>query len=185
MGSPPRNGRCRTTRARGSPPPACRQNRYCRRPGSRQPIPVIPAPRVLGQVAADRSGITDLRARYPPRRIGQHAVFCADYRAALDLSQTRQRPDLDPIRGLTYPFQGRDPANVDDRLRTFDALLEPREAVIAAGHLPPVLAVAIEQGERIVELRRLIELETGHHVFDDHVDAPSDRVDLKRLVRLR
>src|SRR5262249_41885355 len=141
---------------------------------ARKPVAVVPAARVLGEIAADRSGVADLRARDATRCIGQHAVFRPDHRIALDLGQGRQRADLDAIRGFADPFERGDAADVDDRLWAFDAFLKPRKAVIAPSHLPAVLAVAIEQGERVIELRRLIKLETGHHVFDDHGDAPSD-----------
>ena len=125
---------------------------------------VIPTARILRDVAAERGGVADLRARHAAGRIRQHLVLAADDRIGGDLGERRERADLDPVRSLADAFELRDGAEIHHHLGPFDAVLEPVEAVIAAGHLPDVLAATIEQRERVRQLGRLQKLETGHHI---------------------
>ena len=152
---------------------------------ARQAGAVIPAARVLGRVAADRPGVADLRARDLAGRVREQPVLRADHWIALDLGERGQRADLDAVGGFADALELGDAAEIDHRLWALDAFLEPRQAVVAPGHLPAILAVAVEQCERVLELSRLVQLEAGHDVLDHHGDAPSNRVDLERLVRLR
>ena len=124
-----------------------------------QAVAVVEAARILRDVAAHRAGVADLRAGHPARRIGQHAVVRADHRAALDLGQRGQRADLDAVRRFADALQFGDAADIDHRLGALGALLEPAQAVIAAGELPAIRAMAVQQCEGIGELRRLIQLE--------------------------
>ena len=55
-------------------------------------VAVVPAARVLADVAADRAGVSDLRARDAARRIGQHLV------AALDDASCARSPSASSTR---------------------------------------------------------------------------------------
>ena len=104
-------------------------------------VAVVPAARVLADVAADRARVADLRARDAARRIGQHLVAVLDHGASLDLRQRRQRADLDAaVRRLADAFQRTDAAEVDDVFRPLHPVLEPVEAVVAARQRPALLA---------------------------------------------
>src|SRR5712675_3692613 len=116
---------------------------------------VVPAARVLGRVTADGAGIADLRARDLGGSVRQQAEFGPDRRMALDFGERRQRTDLDAVCGLANAFHLGNAGKIDDGLRLLGALLEPRQAVVAARHLPAILAVAVEQRESIPELCRL------------------------------
>src|SRR5690606_14180629 len=132
-------------------------------------VAVVPAARVLTEIPADRSGIADLRARDLRRGLGQHAEARTNHVAALDLGQRRQRADLDAaVRRLADPLQGLDSGQVDDVARPLHAILEPVEAVVAAGQRPAVLAETAEQIERRLQRVRLVELEARHHVSGAH-----------------
>src|SRR5262249_62344212 len=105
---------------------------------------IVPAARVLGDVAADGGGIADLRAGHPAGCIGEHLELFADHFAVGDFRECRERTDFDPVGGLADTLKLHDAAEIHHDLGPLHAVLEPVEAVIAAGHLPGVLAAAIE-----------------------------------------
>src|SRR5262249_58342424 len=105
-----------------------------------QPRAIVPAAGILGGVAADGPGTANLWARYLACRVRQQAELGLDNRAALDLGERGQRTDLDAVRRLANAFHLCDAGKVDDGLRPLGALLEPRQAVVAARHLPAILA---------------------------------------------
>src|SRR5690606_25428325 len=89
---------------------------------------VVPAAGVLTEVAADRPGVADLRARDLRSGRGQHAEARTDHVVPLDLGQRRQRADLDAaVRRLANPLERVDAGQVDDIARPFHAILEPVE----------------------------------------------------------
>src|SRR6266576_1519103 len=61
---------------------------------------VVPAARVLGDVAADGGCIADLRACHPAGRIGKHLELFADHFALRDVCECRERADFDAVGGL-------------------------------------------------------------------------------------
>ena len=86
-----------------------------------------------------------------------------------NLGQGRERADLDAARGRTNAAELIEAGEVDDRLRLLDPLLEPDEAVVAPREFPHIRPPLVQEGKRIREIARLIELEAGHDVFDGHV----------------
>src|SRR5262249_33728602 len=109
-----------------------------------QPRAVVPAAGVLGDIAADRGCIPDLRACHPAGRIGKHLELFADHFAVGYLRECRESTDLDPLGDLAGALELREAAQIHHDLGPLHAVLEPVEAVIAAGHLPDVLAAAVE-----------------------------------------
>src|SRR5215471_17252596 len=92
---------------------------------------VVPAARILRDVAADRGGVADLRTGDAASGIRQHLVLALNDRTGRNLDKRRERTDLDPVCGLTDAFELCEAAEVHDRFGPFDAVLEPVEAVVA------------------------------------------------------
>src|SRR5205085_7124122 len=133
---------------------------------------VIPAARVLRDVAADRALVADLRRGGGFRRVHQDRVAVADDRMPHDVGERRHRADLDAAVALAHPFQFVDATEIDDVARALDAVLQPVEAVETAGEDPCIAAVATEQRQRVRGGRRLQQLERGHYVSNYRHIAP-------------
>jgi hypothetical protein len=85
---------------------------------------------------------------------------------AHDLRHRRHRPDLEPVLPGADAAQLGDPAEIDQRRGTLDAVLQPVEAVEAARQDPRAGAVAVEQRQRRLDRGRLQQLERRHHITD-------------------
>src|SRR4051812_37228084 len=138
------------------------------RPVAGKAIAVIEAARILRGVAADGAGVADLRARDMADGIGQQAVLLPDHRIVLDIGEAGKGADLNAIGRFLHAFHLGNAAEIHHGLGALDALLEPDQAVIAPGHLPGILAVTVQQAQRILELGGLEQIELGHHILDDH-----------------
>src|ERR1700719_3064802 len=62
---------------------------------AREAIAVIPAPRALGHVAGQRSGVADLRCAYLPCGLGKHCVLAVNERMLAQRVERDQPADLD------------------------------------------------------------------------------------------
>ena len=138
-------------------------------------VAVVPAPRVLHQVPAQRPLVADLRRRHQLRRLGQQPVLAAHVRVPDDLAQLRHRPDRQAAaRRRANGAQLLDAPEVDHRRRPLDPILEPVERIEPARQHPGLLLVLIEQPQRLVGRRRLKQLKRRHHVANHgHLVSPS------------
>jgi hypothetical protein len=80
------------------------------------------------------------------------------------LGERRHRADLHAAVQLVDAAQVGDLAEVDDHLGPLEAILQPVHAVETAGQDQGVGAVPLEQLQRIVHARRLVELECRNDV---------------------
>ncbi len=135
-------------------------------------IPVVPAARVLAQVPAESARVANLRAGHAPRRGCEQRILLAHQPGVLDVDELGQRPDLQPLAGFPDSRQGFDAGDLDDGGGPFVAVLEPVEAVVAAGQEPGTLAEPRCQLQRILHRVGLIQLEVRHHVFG-HIGTPT------------
>src|SRR5690606_36276528 len=94
-------------------------------------VAVVPAARILAEVAADRAGVADLRARDLARRVGEQPEALAHERARLDLGERRERADLEAVGCLANASQLVEAVQVDDRARSLATVLEPVERIVA------------------------------------------------------
>src|SRR5690606_13600334 len=97
---------------------------------------VIPAARVLADVAAKRAGIADLRAGHAPGGGGEQAEALAHDRIVFHIGERGQCTDRDAALVFAHALQLRDCRQVDDGLRAAHAVLQPVPAVLAAGDDP-------------------------------------------------
>src|SRR5207247_2823212 len=128
---------------------------------------VVPAARVLRHVAADGALIADLRRRHQLRRFHQQRVLLADDGMLDDLGQRSHRADLDASAGLPHALELPDLAQIDDDLRPLDPILEQIHAVEPARQHPRISAVLVEQLDRIVYARGLVQLEDRDDVANN------------------
>jgi hypothetical protein len=128
---------------------------------------VIPATRVLADVAADGADVTNLRACNLSCRAGKQAEAFVDGCVLLDLRQRGQCADLDSIGGFTDSAESGigDAREIDNRRRSFRAVLDPVEAVLSPGDFPSIRAEFVGEIQRISNVGRLIKLEHRHHIF--------------------
>src|SRR6185437_16453119 len=99
---------------------------------------VVPATRVLGDVAADRAGVADLRAGHFGRRFRQQLVALVDERVPLDLADLGERADLDTVRRFLDAVHLGNSGEIDHDFGPLDAVLEPGQRVVAPGEFPDV-----------------------------------------------
>jgi len=128
---------------------------------------VVPAARVLRDVAAERALVADLRRGDQLRRFHQQAELFAHQRVLDDFRERRHRADLEAAVGFLDALELFDLPEVDDRLRLLQAILEPVHAVEPAGQHQRVGAVLVEQLDRIVDTGRLVQLKNRHYVADN------------------
>src|SRR5690606_17886155 len=83
---------------------------------------VIPAARVLADVAAQRARIADLRTGHAARRAREQAEALLYQGMGLDLGERRQRTDGKSAIEFTHAFQLCDTGQVDDRPGALDAV---------------------------------------------------------------
>ena len=83
---------------------------------------------------------------------------------AHDFGERRHRADLHAAVQLLDAAQVGDLAEVDDYLGLLEAILQPVHAVETAGQHHGVGAVLLQQLQRIVHARRLVELECRNDV---------------------
>src|SRR4029077_3276774 len=137
---------------------------------------VIPAARVLRNIAADRSLVTDLRRRHHFRALCEQIVLQLDEGVIHDFGERGHGTDLDTVATIAAEdadsAQFFDAAQVDNRLRLPDSILEPVETVEPSGQDPGIRSVLLEKLLRISHGTRLIELESGHYVSDDSHNFP-------------
>src|SRR5204863_297744 len=135
--------------------------------------PVIPAACVLGDVAAKRALIADLRRGHEGGRLRQQRVVLLDERVIRQVGKRGRRADLDAaVRSLLHTTQSIHTAEIDDDSAALVAVLEPVERIEAAGEHPRILVVLLEQRDRSVYGGRLKQLEDGHYIVDDcHVSS--------------
>ena len=69
----------------------------------------------------------------------QHGVLRLHHFALGDLGERGQRAHLEALGGLADALERRDSGDVDERLGTLGAILEPVVAVLAAGEQPALL----------------------------------------------
>ena len=88
-----------------------------------------------------------------------------------DFGERGHRANLDAVAGHANASELGDAAQIDDRLRPLDPILQPVEAVHAASQHPRVGSVVLEQLLCIRDGRWLKQLEGGHDVsYDSHCD---------------
>src|ERR1700722_4268166 len=97
----------------------------------------------------------------------------------LDFFRERgHRSHLDAIGSGANSFQLRDSAQVDDRLRLLDAVLEPVKAVHASSQNPRVAPVMLEQFLGVGNGARLQQFKCRHNI-SNYGHGPSFRVSIK------
>jgi hypothetical protein len=132
------------------------------------PRAVIPATRILRDVAAEGALVPNLRRGHERGRFRQQPEVRLDCRVIGQVGQRRRRADLEAaVGGLPHASQRLDATEIDDDLAALVAVLEPVEAVEAAGEDPRIPVVLLEQRNGVVNRCRLKELEDGHYVVDD------------------
>ena len=134
------------------------------RPVAGPAIAIVPATRVLRDVATDGSLVPNLRRRRGLRSLQEDGIVGNDFWMTDDLCQRGHRPDLQTTTRLPDLLQLVDGTQVDDSPWSLHAILEPIEAVEPAGHRPSLRAISIEQGDGVVSARGLIELKRRHRV---------------------
>ena len=90
---------------------------------------VIPTPRVLGNIAADRPLVANLRGGGGLGSVRQDAVFLAHHRVAYHFCEGGHRANFQPIANCANAAQLFDLAQVDNNFGPLDAILKPVEAV--------------------------------------------------------
>ena len=149
---------------------------------------VVPATGVLGDVAAEGALVADLRRRHQPGRRGQEGVATHHVRVLGDVGEARHRPDLESaVRSRGDAPELVHAPEIDHRRRALDTVLEPVEGVESSGEHPALVAVFLHEAHRVVDARRLKELERRDHVtHDSHFDSPSrSDVRVQQAVRPR
>ena len=141
------------------------------RPVTREAVAIIPATRVLTDVATQRARVAYLRSRHLAHRVRKHAVPFFNQRVTLDLRERRHRADLNPVVRFSDPLEFGDTCEVDSRLDLLRPILERIQTVEPAGQWPTAVPQAVREIQRIVQTRGLKQLEMGHHVFE-HESAP-------------
>ena len=125
---------------------------------------VVPAARVLRNVAAERALVANLRRRHQFRGLRQQSVFLFDDGMVHDFGQRRHGADFDSVVGSANAPQFFDSAQIDQRLGLLDSILEPIEAVEPARHHPGVPSVLLEKLLRVRDGARLKQLERRHDI---------------------
>src|SRR5690606_1528430 len=118
-------------------------------------VAVVPAARVLAEIAAESGGIADLRARDAAGCVREQTVLLSHDGRTLALGERGERADLEPFGRLADPLETLDSAEIDDRFRALHAVLEPIQAVVPAGDDPAVAAEPFREIERVLEAVRL------------------------------
>ncbi len=137
------------------------------RPVARPPAPVIPAPRVLRHVPAQRPLVPDLRRRHQFRRFHQQPEPLPHQGVLHHLGQCRQRPDFQPAVQVLDSPQLRHLAQVDHHVGAFRPILQPVERVEPARQNPGVRSVPFQQAQRVVHRGRLEQFERRHYVSNN------------------
>src|ERR1035438_10416086 len=135
---------------------------------------VIPAARVLRNIAAECSLVADLRRRHQFRGLRQQTVLLLDDGMIHHLGERGHGADLDTIAGRANSAQFLDSAQIDHSLRLLDSIFQPVEAVETSGQHQGVGSVPCEKLLRVSDGTRLIQLERGHYVSNDSHDPPSN-----------
>ncbi len=130
---------------------------------------VIPAARILHEVAAERPDVSYLRAGHDPGRRNEQPVIAPQSLVADDFAKRGRGADLDTVFCIADAAKCRDAVQVDHRLRMFGAVLEPAVSVLPTAQQPAVFCVAVGEIQCIVELCRLVELNVWHNVERSHL----------------
>jgi len=140
---------------------------------TRPPGAVIVAARVLRYVAADGPLVADLR------RGSQFGAFRKQSEALLDdgilhhLGERSHRSNLDAaVRRGANPAQLVDTAQIHHYLGLLDAVLQPVEAIQAAGQHPGVRSMLLEKFLRVSRRTRLQQVKSGHDISNYSHDIP-------------
>src|ERR1035437_86197 len=128
---------------------------------------VIPAARVLRNIAAECSLVTDLRRRHQFRGLRQQTILLLDDGMIHHLGERGHGADLDTIAGRANSAQFLDSAQIDHSLRLLDSIFQPVEAVETSGQHQGVRSVLCEKPLRVSDGTRLVQLERGHYVSND------------------
>ena len=110
---------------------------------------VIPAARVLRNIAAERSLIADLRRCHQLRSLRQQTILLLDDGMIHHLSERGHRADLDAIARRANSPQFLDSTQIDHHLGLPDSILEPVKAVQPSGQHPRVGSMLFEKLLRI------------------------------------
>src|SRR3984957_6822424 len=135
---------------------------------------VIPAARVLRNIASESSLVADLRRSTHLRSLRQKTIPLLDNGMIHDFSERGHRADLDTIPGCANSPQFLDSAQIDHHLGLPDSILEPVEAVEPSGQHPGIGAMLFEKLLRIGHGPGLIQLEGGHYVSYDSHHSPQN-----------
>ncbi len=135
------------------------------RPVARPAAAVIPAARVLRDVAAERPLVADLRRGHQFGRFHQQPELLLHHRVVHHLGQRRRRADLEAAVHLLDPAQLGDLAQVDHHARALGAVLQPVERIEPAAPSPRLPTRAASSSATASSIaRRLEQLERRHHV---------------------
>ena len=114
----------------------------------------------VGDVAADRAAVADLRVADVAGRFGQHRTVGREHVGRRDVGVGRQRADADRAVRLGDALQFVEPADVDDDGRLREAQLHHRDQAVAAGHQLGVF-VLLQQAESFIDRSGAAVIELG------------------------
>ena len=103
----------------------------------------------VGDRAADRPAVPDLRVADVPGGAGQQAAALGQDRVERQIGVPAERADRDPVAVLAHVAKVVEAADVDEQRRPRETELEQREQGVAAGQDLRVLAP--EQLDRLVD----------------------------------
>ena len=119
----------------------------------------------MGDRAADRPAVADLRVADVAGGAGEQAAALGEHRVEREVGVPAERADRDPVAVVAHVAEVVEPADVDEQRRPREAEPEQRDQRVAAGDQLGVLAP--EQLDRLVDRAGARVLERGR----DHAPA--------------
>ena len=107
----------------------------------------------VGQTAAERAAIADLRIADRCRGLGQHGTCLLQQRRCGHVVVDGAGADFDRVVLLADPGQARNASDVDQRLRLAQTKLHERDQTVTAGDELPLAIGRAKLRERVVQRR--------------------------------
>ena len=136
----------------------------------------------VGDGAADRAPVADLRVADEGRRLLEHRVVVADDRVLVDLPMGRPGADAQVVVGLDDGVHAVDVAQVDEQGRLREPELDQGDEAVAAGEELGLALAVLEDPQRLVQVRRtdVVELAGDHRALPSSPLARGDEVMTRR-----
>ena len=115
----------------------------------------------VGDGAADRAPVADLRIADAAGHVVEHRVVVDDDRVLVDLAMGRLGPDAELVVGLDDPIEPGHVAEVDQEGRLGQPELDERDEAVAAGQQLGLAFAVLEDPQRLVQVRRTDVVELG------------------------